>query len=68
VLGSVRRLVAVKGRKVLEFDLGATALDDPELLKAVIGPSGNLRAPTLVRGRTAVVGFGEAVYADELGP
>ena len=33
----------------------------------LIGPSGNLRAPTLRRGRTLLVGFDEATYAKVLG-
>jgi hypothetical protein len=30
----------------------------------LLGPTGNLRAPTLKVGRTLVVGFGEAVYGE----
>jgi hypothetical protein len=29
----------------------------------LLGPTGNLRAPTLRRGRTLIVGFDEATYA-----
>jgi hypothetical protein len=32
----------------------------------MLGPTGNLRAPTFVSGKTIVVGFNEAEYADEL--
>jgi len=40
--------------------------DDPtdeDLAKALIGPSGNLKAPTIRVGRTLVVGFREDQYA-----
>jgi hypothetical protein len=33
----------------------------------VIGPSGKLRAPTLIRGKTVMVGFHEEGYGDFLG-
>ena len=33
-----------------------------ELKKLVLGPTGNLRAPTLRRGKTLVVGFNEETY------
>ena len=29
----------------------------------LLGPTGNLRAPTLRKGRTLIVGFDEATYA-----
>ncbi len=34
--------------------------------KAVIGPTGRLRAPTIHFGTTLVVGFDPAIYADVL--
>jgi len=38
-----------------------------ELLALLLGPTGNLRAPTLRRKRTVLVGFDEATYRDVLG-
>jgi len=32
----------------------------------MLGPTGNLRAPTIVRGKTVLVGFNEEVYRDAL--
>jgi arsenate reductase-like glutaredoxin family protein len=40
---------------------------DADLLKAILGPTGNLRAPTIRRGQTLLVGFSEEVYAKTLG-
>jgi arsenate reductase-like glutaredoxin family protein len=37
--------------------------DREALLKILLGPSGNLRAPSLLKGRTLIVGFDEASYA-----
>ena len=36
------------------------------LLALLLGPTGNLRAPTLRKGRTLLVGFDEASYAKAL--
>lgn len=35
---------------------------DEEILKLVLGPSGNLRAPAWTRGKTLVVGFNPEAY------
>ena len=37
------------------------------VLGLLLGPTGNLRAPTLRKGRTLLVGFDEATYARVLG-
>ena len=60
------KVLAAKGKKVLEFTLKAGQLQDEatmeDLRKAIIGPSGNLRAPTLFCGKTWVVGFNPEMY------
>ncbi len=33
----------------------------------MLGPTGNLRAPTIRRGKTVIVGFNEEVFAEHLG-
>lgn len=38
-----------------------------ELAALLLGPTGNLRAPTLRAGRTLIVGFDEKTYAKVLG-
>ena len=37
-----------------------------DLVAAMLGPTGNLRAPTARVGKTVVVGFNEDVYSDVL--
>ena len=39
---------------------------DAELLAAMLGPTGNLRAPAIRRGKTLLVGFNEDAFRDEL--
>lgn len=50
-----KRLVAARGTKLVTLD-PATATKD-EILAVMLGPTGNLRAPTLVVGDTLYVGF-----------
>ncbi|MBD3866913.1 MAG: hypothetical protein IFK94_02220 [Acidobacteria bacterium] len=40
---------------------------EEELLKHILGPTGNLRAPTIRKGKTLLVGFNEELYADVFG-
>jgi arsenate reductase-like glutaredoxin family protein len=61
------RVVAAKGKKVVTFDLKDDPPDDQTLLDHLIGPSGFLRAPTAVVGRTLIVGFNEDMYRQFLG-
>jgi hypothetical protein len=52
---------------VLHLDLSQTKPTDEELAALVIGPSGNLRAPTLQVGDTLLVGFDDELYRTVLG-
>jgi arsenate reductase-like glutaredoxin family protein len=61
------RVIAVRGKKVVEFDMKADPPDDETLLAHLLGPTGNLRAPTAMVGRTLVVGFNEETYKQVLG-
>ncbi len=63
LLAGIDTLIATKGKKVETFDLKADRPDDATLLARLMGPTGNLRAPTARVGRTLVVGFNAEVYA-----
>ena len=54
------RIYVASGKKIMEFD-PATA-DRDLLLKKTIGPSGNLRAPTIRVGKVLYVGFHPEMY------
>lgn len=58
----VDELYVAKGAKVVHVNLKRDKPDRATLLGLLLGPSGNLRAPTLRRGRTLLVGFDEATY------
>jgi len=58
---------ASKGSKLVHIDLRHGDPSDEEILAVVLGPSGNLRAPTLRVGKTLLVGFEESSYEKVLG-
>jgi len=55
-------LIAARGKKVERLDLEAGRPDKATVERLMLGPTGNLRAPTLRVGRTLVVGFDEETY------
>jgi arsenate reductase-like glutaredoxin family protein len=64
VLGDATRVVVAKGKKVVEFDLKRDAPTEAELVKACLGPSGNLRAPAIKKGKTWMIGFHPDAYSE----
>jgi arsenate reductase-like glutaredoxin family protein len=66
LLVGITKLVAMKGKKVVEFDLVQQRPDDATLIGVLIGPTGNLRAPTLKVGSTLLVGFDDETYQQYL--
>lgn len=47
---------------MVHLDLKQESPDAATLTKLMLGPTGNLRAPTVRRGKTLVVGFNSDVY------
>jgi arsenate reductase-like glutaredoxin family protein len=64
---SADKVVVGKGKKVVVFDMKTAPPDDDALAAQLLGPSGNLKAPTLRMGRTLLVGFSEAAYRQVFG-
>ena len=60
----VSTVIAAKGKKVSTFKVAGGASDDA--IDAMLGPTGNLRSPTIRAGKTLLVGFNEEQYADAL--
>ena len=54
-----------KGKKVVHFDMKKDQPDDDTLAKHLLGPTGNLRAPTLRLGKKLIVGFNEELYQEQ---
>ncbi len=66
-LTGVDHLYVAKGKRVVHVDLRKDKPDRAVLLGLLLGPTGNLRAPALRKGRTLLVGFDEATYRQILG-
>ncbi len=64
---SVDKVVVGRGKKVVTFDMRKEPPDDDTLAAHLLGPTGNLKAPTLRKGRTLLVGFSEEAYRQVLG-
>ena len=64
---SVKRVVTGRGKTVVTFDMKTNPPDDDTLAAHLLGPSGNLKAPTVRVGDTLLVGFGEEAYRRVLG-
>lgn len=60
-------LHVAKGKKVTEVDLRKDRPEDDVLTGLMLGPTGNLRAPTLIVGKKVVVGYNEDLYNDVFG-
>ncbi len=58
-------MIVAKGKKVSEFAGGKGASDDA--VAAMLGPTGNLRAPTVRVGKTLLVGFNDETYGGVFG-
>ena len=63
---AAERVVATRGAKIVTFDMKTERPSDGELLAVLLGPTGNLRAPTIRLGKTLLVGFNAASYQEAL--
>lgn len=60
-------LYSAKGKKVVHLNLKKDKPTEEEILKLMLGPTGNLRAPTLKVGKKLLVGFNQQMYEDVFG-
>jgi len=61
---AANRVIVAKGAKVAELEPGKVA--GKEIVDAMLGPTGNLRAPCIRVGKTLLVGFNADAYRDVL--
>ena len=66
LLKGVEEIVSSKGAKVERLFMKDKP-SDSQLDRALIGPTGRLRAPTARIGKRLLVGFNEATYRETLG-
>lgn len=64
LLRAASRVIVAKGRKLDRFEGGKASA---EVVDAMLGPTGNLRAPCIRVGKTILVGFNEDAYEEVFG-
>ena len=67
LIKEANQLLVAKGKKLVELDLKKDKPSQEEILKLILGPTGNLRAPTLKVGKKLVVGFNAEMYESVFG-
>ncbi|MCP4174222.1 MAG: hypothetical protein GY758_26015 [Fuerstiella sp.] len=66
LLKGMNTLLVAKGKKVTRIDLKKERPDDATLTSLMLGPTGNLRAPTIKVGKAVLVGFNGEVFEEVL--
>ena len=64
---NANEIYVAKGKKVVHINMKKDKPDSETLVGLLLGPTGNLRAPTLVKGKTLVVGFDNETYQKVFG-
>ena len=64
LLREKERLYVAKGKRIRRFNLQEDVATPEELVEFLLGPTGNLRAPTIQVGRTLLVGFNQEIYEE----
>ncbi len=59
---SAERVIASRGTRVQTFEMKSAPPSDAELAAAILGPTGNLRAPSMRRGSVLYVGFNATAW------
>lgn len=59
LLNEVDKVVVTSGKKILEYE---EVQGNEEMMKKIMGRSGNLRAPSLRIGSVLYVGYNEELY------
>ena len=66
MIGDATTVYAVRGKKVVSFDLEEDGVTSKIVCKSILGPTGNLRAPAILSGNNFVVGFNQELYEEML--
>jgi hypothetical protein len=67
LFAGAKSVTVSRGAKQATLDLKAAPPGSAAFAEAVLGPTGNLRAPTARIGKDWLVGFGEAAWSEALG-
>lgn len=64
LLGGVAEVLAARGKKYVRLD---PRRDKSGVMDAILGPSGNLRAPAMKAGKRMLVGFTPEMFGEVFG-
>ena len=65
LLAKATKMTVAKGKKVQTVKGGKNA--PTEAVDAMLGATGNMRSPTIVVGKTLLVGFNEEAFSETFG-
>ncbi len=65
LLAKATKMTVAKGKKVQTWGGGKNA--PTEAVDAMLGATGNMRSPTIVVGKTLLVGFNEEAFSETFG-
>ena len=63
----VHEIYAMKGKRIVHYNLKKDSPSEADLKAILLGPTGNLRAPAIRKGKILLVGFDEEVYRKVIG-
>jgi hypothetical protein len=63
---AAEHVYVAKGKSVLHVDVAKDKPTDDALAAVLLGPTGNLRAPAIRRGKKLLVGFNEDLFAEQI--
>lgn len=61
------KVIVARGKKVVVLEMKKDPPDDDTLAGLILGPTGNLKAPTIRMGKTLLVGYSDTAYEEILG-
>lgn len=64
LVAAVNEVYAAKGKKLVHLNVKRDKPEASEITKLLLGPTGNLRAPTLRVGKKLLVGFNSEAYSE----
>lgn len=67
MLAEIEEVHAAKRGKTASFQRAAIQGMDEDMLAVILGPTGNLRAPTIRIGKKLLVGFEAEMFAEFFG-
>ena len=67
IFADASKVIVGKGKKVVTFNMKDTSPGDADFVAAVLGPTGNLRAPAIRTGKTWLIGFHEEPFGERFG-